>query len=320
MNMPKQTSTTAARDEETLSRLGWLQDAPMFIDIGGVERLYESVVRPTANEKSRTITKEQQSQLAAKMHTDAKAKFGLGHLWSLIGLGSAEAEVGAGGEVGTEHLTANAQAIELEPIKTPERQLAQITGVYLAAHFDRLTIPRRQSDLAAIPYSDLARSPRRLAFLDLPSLSNPGTDLPLIILPTAAEFEGGKVHLLYLDLVSRMGKRKPPRYPEMERDAEKRRELEKQYWQFFATEFSETDAIEVIEEASSKLGRIRWINYRLPLDASGSTLHLHVSGAGEYDTGTFAYHFIRRGFKHGLRLVGTLKSEPAMHVLAIYDK
>jgi hypothetical protein len=46
----------------------------------------------------------------------------------------------------------------------------------------------------------------------------------------------------------------------------------------------------------------------------------HVCPAGKYDTGVFAYNFIKRGYKHGLRLIGTLKSEPDMNVLAIYEK
>ena len=42
--------------------------------------------------------------------------------------------------------------------------------------------------------------------------------------------------------------------------------------------------------------------------------------APRFSLGYFAYNFIKRGFKHGLRLVGTLKSEPDMNVLAIYEK
>jgi hypothetical protein len=75
-----------------------------------------------------------------------------------------------------------------------------------------------------------------------------------------------------------------------------------------------------VEEAASNNGRIRWIDYRVPVTREGDTLHLHVCPAGKYDTGVFAYNFIKRGFKHGLRLVGTLKSEPDMNVLAIYEK
>jgi len=34
----------------------------------------------------------------------------------------------------------------------------------------------------------------------------------------------------------------------------------------------------------------------------------------------FAYNLIRRGWRYGLRIVGSLKSQPALNVLAIYAK
>ncbi|MCA9045229.1 MAG: hypothetical protein KDA69_12960, partial [Planctomycetaceae bacterium] len=74
------------------------------------------------------------------------------------------------------------------------------------------------------------------------------------------------------------------------------------------------------EKAASQHGRIRWIDFRVPISEQGDTLHLHVVPAAKYDTGVFAYNFVKRGFKHGLRLVGTLKSEPDMNVLAIYER
>jgi hypothetical protein len=49
-------------------------------------------------------------------------------------------------------------------------------------------------------------------------------------------------------------------------------------------------------------------------------LHLDVSARGDYDTGIFAYNFIRRGERYGLRIVGSLKSQPSLNVLAAYDK
>ena len=45
-----------------------------------------------------------------------------------------------------------------------------------------------------------------------------------------------------------------------------------------------------------------------------------VAPRGDYATGIFAYNFINRGLKHGLRLVGTLKSEPDLNVLAIFER
>jgi hypothetical protein len=75
-----------------------------------------------------------------------------------------------------------------------------------------------------------------------------------------------------------------------------------------------------VEKVVGDGGRIRWIDYRVPLLKDGKTAHLHVSGRGAYDTGVFAYNLIRRGFRHGLRLVGTVKSAPDINVLAIFEK
>ena len=52
---------------------------------------------------------------------------------------------------------------------------------------------------------------------------------------------------------------------------------------------------------------------------SSTTLHLDVSARGDYDTGVFACNFIRRGERYGLRIVGSLKSKPALNVLAAYE-
>jgi hypothetical protein len=49
-------------------------------------------------------------------------------------------------------------------------------------------------------------------------------------------------------------------------------------------------------------------------------MHLHIAARGRYETGAFGYNFITRGFKHGLRIVGTLKSEPDLNVLAIFER
>ena len=48
-------------------------------------------------------------------------------------------------------------------------------------------------------------------------------------------------------------------------------------------------------------GRPRWIAYRV-IFGTGQTLHLDVNPRGDYGTGTFAYYFIRRGERHGLRM------------------
>jgi hypothetical protein len=76
----------------------------------------------------------------------------------------------------------------------------------------------------------------------------------------------------------------------------------------------------VIEEASQRHKRIRWIDFQVPIGDEGETLHLHVVPGGRADAGVFGYNFVRRAFKHGVRLVGTLKSGPDVNVMAIYEK
>jgi hypothetical protein len=86
--------------------------------------------------------------------------------------------------------------------------------------------------------------------------------------------------------------------------------------------FNETIATDAVEKAVK--GRpLNWIAYRVALPGVGKDqpfLHLWVAGRGRFDTGTFAYNFVKRGFKHGLRIVGTLKSEPDLNVLAVFEK
>jgi hypothetical protein len=78
--------------------------------------------------------------------------------------------------------------------------------------------------------------------------------------------------------------------------------------------------MELIEALASEHGRLSWIDFRVVLNSDGDSLHLHICPKGDYDTGVFAYNFIKRGFTHGIRLVGTVRSEPSLNVLAIFDK
>jgi hypothetical protein len=76
-----------------------------------------------------------------------------------------------------------------------------------------------------------------------------------------------------------------------------------------------------VEGAGDEGQKIAWIAFRVPLAGNaGPFMHLHIAARGKYDTGVFGYNFIRRGHKHGLRIVGTLKSEPDLNVLAIFER
>ena len=165
------------------------------------------------------------------------------------------------------------------------------------------------------------------AVLDLPGLEQAKErQLPTTkLIPMAAEFENGDIDPLYIELIKRLGggTSEPPKKPaNTDIDEDVRNNYWREYWGWFNDKFNAQKAIEVIEEAAGGARRrIRWIAYRAPMGVEDSPpLHLHISPAGNYDTGVFAYNFIKRGYKHGVRLVGTLKSEPDMNVLAIYEK
>ena len=71
------------------------------------------------------------------------------------------------------------------------------------------------------------------------------------------------------------------------------------YWDWFADHWNTDKAVQVVEDVIGTGGRPHWIAYRMIL-GGGSTLHLDVSARGDYDTGVFAYNFIRRGERYGL--------------------
>jgi hypothetical protein len=159
----------------------------------------------------------------------------------------------------------------------------------------------------------IAASPRMIAFVD----AGPGTRF----LPQAAELNDGRVVTFFdplVEMLKRDGGTLPVGYPDststdagkLQRDA---------YWNWFADHWNADKAVKVIEDVIGDGGRPRWIDYRTTLN-SGETLHLHVVARGDYDTGVFAYSLIRRGQRYGLRIVGSLKSQPALNVLAIYEK
>ena len=45
-----------------------------------------------------------------------------------------------------------------------------------------------------------------------------------------------------------------------------------------------------------------------------------ASDEGDCDIGVLAHNLVRSGWRFGLRIVGSLKSQPALNVLTIYEK
>jgi hypothetical protein len=337
------------------TELLWLADAPLFIDAAQVDQFYDAVVRPEnhTGDTTLTITEAKASKASGKLagkagvELAAEASLSPGGLLDILTgwfpFIKAEAKASAKGafegaaEGGMERekRDENARTVVLHAINTPQRQLEHLTLHYLVNCSERLFLvddPRASEDWRNP--ETISDVPRALLYLDLPGQMEalekglPETKL----IPAAAEFMDGTVAPLFMEMKAENGD-SPPRYPELDLrkaratdDAGRRsllealREDRKKYWLWFEQNFSATRAMEVVEHASAARDGIRWIAFRVPITPDGDTLHLHIVPDGKYPVGTFAYNFIKRGLKHGLRIVGTLKSEPDVNVLAIYEK
>lgn len=294
----------------------WLGDSPMFIDATQVASLYDAVIRPEFDQDAIVL----ENTVTRSTAIEGGLTIGSAFPWV-----KAEASVLASHTREQE----KGDQVTLKPVQNAHRQLEHLAFYYLDRDPDDPAVARTrtvnctraeddQVKFEAVPSGPPAwnepdfiqQMPRAMLFIDLP----PGTRF----IPTALETVSGKVTKLYDRLAKRFAPEgtNPPTYPGS--GAEHQNERAK-YWAWFDENFNDVAAMETIEEAVSE-ERIDWIDYRVGLGKGRHFLHLHVSGRGQYDTGTFAYQLVKRGSKHGIRLVGTLKSEPDMNVLAIFEK
>lgn len=318
------------------TNLGWLADAPLFIDGDRIDSFYNAVVRPTHQQEGATLRVEDDTSERIKTNFGVTGKLSLGALGQLFAglLPTAEAGAEAKREAETIDSKKKFEEIILRPINTPQSQLVQLTLHYLINQPERLFIvddlsePSKRSSSSSKGFwrdpQTISKVPRELVFLNLPSREEARKHeevLPTKLIPITVEFDNGEVEFLYEWLKG--DEEWPPNYPEDITEEKELGELvaeRKEYWQKFEKNFSPRRSMAAIEQAAKNRGRIRWITYRVPLTKEGDTIHLSLSPAQKYDTGTFVYTLIRHGYEHGLRLVGTLRSEPTMNVLAIFEK
>lgn len=320
-------------DGKLPEQLLWLSDAPLFIDDCQIAKLHDAIVRPLYRQGAVRREDVQTTSLTLGVKAGAEGGVETGTLFQLFsfGLFKGSAKVTAEGDVSHEGANQAGQTIELLPIDSAQRQIEQLALYYYAYMPDRIHLVTNPQDEKWRNSEMILKSPRPLALLDLPgqvAADKQGVPHTKLI-PTAAEFADGTIQLLYADLKKTTGEDRagmklevenPPSYPERAESVDKLKLERKNYWSWFESNFSATKAMLAVEQAASEHGRIRWIDFRLPVTKEGDTLHLHICPSEKYDTGALAYNLIKRGFKHGLRLVGTLKSEPDMNVLAIYEK
>jgi hypothetical protein len=289
---------------DSMPDLSWLADSPVFIDGPQVRAFYDAVVGPAFRTVELQVTANWADQL--EKSTAGHLNAGLSALFPWL-----KTDLGAEASRAVTRTIQDGQSITLQPVDSAARQLVQLSLHYLVNQPERICVVNQDTPFPAA--EAIAASPRMIAFVDVP----PGTRF----LPQAAELNDGRVVTFFSPLIEKLkrdGGSLPVAYPESTTTDAGRHQRDA-YWNWFADHWNANKAVQVVEDVIGAGGRPRWIAYRM-IFGGGETVHLDVSARGNYDTGIFAYSFIRRGERHGLRIVASLKSKPALNLLAAYDK
>lgn len=299
--------------QERLGKFWFLMDVPLFIDGTSIGQLFDAMVRPEWQATSRTRTAGTTSGASVKAKGEVEAKAGIPYFL--------DKSVKLGTEVETNSKDERSRALSEEANRSPEMNLEKIVNRYVADFPERLLYATQTltdiTDLAGNTHTwntveDLLKAPgiRPLIVLDLV----PGAK----IMPMFAETDEGEDINMSSKLVEavRASGAAIDDYP---KDSDLQcPEKSKAHWEALASAFDSTRAMMIVEEAKARLD---WIDYRL-IAANASDpipIHLHCLSRGAYPTGTFAYQFIRRASKHGIRIIGTLKLGKDVNVLGVYE-
>jgi hypothetical protein len=300
-----------------LRPLAWLADAPLFLDTEQVTAFYDATIKPEFDTGVITISQAKLKGSKTSAEGGVSGEISIA-AWLKTIFPFLDAKASINGKVARETSKSEEETdtIELHPIRTPQRQLVQLALHYATNLQRRLVYSTGQAEEPWLVPSFAKELPRALIFLDLP----PSTT----VIPTAAELNEGRVVTFYDKLVpalSHRSKTLPNDYPPDTGMPEHELEsLRSQYWSWYSDNFDSRDAVRIVESVISESpGRIRWIDFRTPTAAGTKTVHLHLAGREHYDTGVFAYNFVRRCSRHGIRIVGTLKSGLDLNVLAVFD-
>lgn len=338
--MAQQPGHVATLDERLVALQGFwfLADTPLFVDNSLVNRLYDAVFRPEVELASQSDATT--SEVAAKVAGGAKATVEIQAkvppLLTLFGLDVANAKAGLEGSLSGEGSgrRASTGTNNYLAVKSTERNLEKIVSLYAQKYGRRLfwvgsdLTEGRSLEEPSQPQSweDMGRElgkpgPRPLVVLDLEKGAS--------LMPMFGELTNGKGCELLRDFLALREKRNddPPRppYPRSSMPAEEQVKVRRAYWQHVLSRFDSQEVLQSIESAAgAEKARFDWIDFRALIDLEKAGLveppHLHLMPRGEYSTGTFAYQTVRRGWRYGLRVIGTLKRGQDINVLAIYER
>lgn len=319
----RQLADETTGDDEAVRYLQWLLDAPLFIDDPFVARLFDAVVRPTYEVQSREVG--QVSETARRRlfggTAEAQVKAGLPFLANAVKAGAR-----ANAEQENAQRSATSSKTTEVPVETAGRRLEELVAVYADEHPDRLvfidgdgaarTFRGRHLNLRELA-EEAAIPPRLLVFIEARADTK--------LLPMACELTSGRTKLLFENFIARQwsdAEVRPEYPPDNSANTEKRR----QYWATLSSRFDSRVAMEVVEQGTSdpdqpgNAERFTWIDFRMPIGPDGTTMHLHLVCEGRDPIGTFGYNFVRRGYRHGVRILGTMKAGLDVNVLALFDR
>jgi len=191
-------------------------------------------------------------------------------------------------------------------------RLVQLTLHYMGNQPNRIRVVTCGAEVPG--EADISASPPMLTFLDV----SPGAKF----LPESVEFDGGRVVTFFSALAEVLqpdGSSRPVAYPADDTTDEGMRQRDA-HWKWYVDRWNSQEVVKAVEEVIREGGgRPQRIDYKM-FFAAGEELGLRVGAHGDYDTHLFAYDLIRRGWRRGVRIIGSLKSQPVLNVLAIYEK
>jgi hypothetical protein len=308
-------------DPRTKKRLQWLLDAPLFADEKLISNFFDAVVRPEFEVQSREVGSSTEDARRRLTGGEGTASFQMGI--SFIGSTNITAKGKQEWERGRKQMESH--KLTEVAVNSVGRRLEEIATLYVSKYPERVVFLDGDGTITTFDGRRLSveeleciadEPPRMLVFVEL----TPKTP----IMPMACELLSGRVVLLYERYIAKVFPSDGEAAPKYPSDANSTPETRFDYWQALTKAFRSRAAMEVVESASDpdedkRSDKLAWIDFRVPVGGA-HTLHLHCVPDGKAHTGVFGYNLVRRGFRQGVRIVGTLKAGLDVNALAIFDR
>ena len=181
-----------------LESLAWLADAPLFSDKQQIKAFYDAVVRPESTQGKMTLSLSKLEASTTTLSGGIEGKVNVAKwLTAIFPFLDAELSAEAAAERATEKSESTDKTLELLPIKTPQRQLIQLSFHYAVTIPHRMRVIMDPLDHDWTGLDEYVRElPRALVFIDFP----PGTKF----IPMAAETANGRITEIFDDLKKRL--------------------------------------------------------------------------------------------------------------------